>query len=319
MTPSSKKQKILIIDDTPANIQLINEILRDNYRIYFATTGAEGLEIAARELPDLILLDIMMPGMDGYQICARLKGAEATRRIPVIFVTAMGSIEDEARGLEAGAIDYLTKPISPPIVKIRVDNHLELKRYSDELESLSKELARKNEQLELLARQDFLTGLANRRRFNEAMDIEIRRANRHGEIFSLIMGDIDFFKRYNDYYGHLAGDKCLQMVGETMLKLFRRGDDLPARYGGEEFAVLLPGTADDTALRLAESLRLEIAARAMPHACSDAADCVTLSLGVVTARVIAGRTPEWFTARADEALYRAKDEGRNRVSSIIAD
>ncbi len=309
---------ILIIDDSPLNIELLNQLLNDDYDVFFATTGEKGLELARDRKPDLILLDIMMPGMDGYQVCMSLKASEPTRQIPVIFITAMSSIEEEARGLEVGAIDYITKPISPPIVKIRVRNHLELKRHSDMLELVGEELARKNRQLEVLARQDGLTGLANRRFFDEALDAEIRRAIRSRKPLSLILCDIDFFKRYNDHYGHLAGDDCLRAIGTLLRRLFQRGGDLPARYGGEEFAVILPNTPADNALFLAENLCREMYKLAVPHNFSDASEYVTLSVGVVSDTVFQTHSTEWFIDQADTALYRSKNLGRNRVTQAVS-
>ncbi len=206
-------QKILIIDDTPTNIQILNEVLQGDYGIFFATNGPDGIRIAQREIPDLILLDIMMPEMDGYEVCAEIKSDPRTRQIPLIFITAMSDEGDEAKGLECGAIDYITKPISPPIVKARVKNHLELKRNRDILVKLTVELDNKNRELNLLAREDSLTGLANRRRFNEVLEAEIKRAGRYDQLLSLILCDVDFFKNYNDHYGHVAGDRCLQTIG----------------------------------------------------------------------------------------------------------
>jgi diguanylate cyclase (GGDEF)-like protein len=319
MKSTIARQKILIIDDTPANIQLLSEFLSEQYTVYFATSGEKGLELARSKMPDLILLDIMMPEIDGYQVCLRLKSSEETRQIPVIFITAMSSIDDEARGLEIGAIDYITKPISPPIVKIRVRNHLEMKRHSDMLEMLSSELALKNRQLDVLARQDSLTGIANRRFFDETLDVEIRRAVRSSEPLSLILCDIDFFKRYNDQYGHLAGDDSLRDIGSLLRRLFQRGGDLPARYGGEEFAIILPDTPADGALILADKLCREIRALALPHAFSDVADHITLSAGVVSSPVTREHTAEWFIGQADKALYRSKQEGRNRVTVAVPD
>jgi diguanylate cyclase (GGDEF)-like protein len=313
------RQKILIIDDTPANISILNEVLQGEYDVFFATSGAEGLRVAAALLPDLILLDIMMPEMDGFQVCRKLKSSEQTSGIPVIFVTAVVSHQEEARGLECGAIDYLTKPISPPVVAIRVKNHLELTRRSRMLEALSEELARKNRQLQMLARMDGLTGLANRRFLDETLDAEVRRAQRCGTPLSLIMCDIDFFKRYNDRYGHQAGDEALRRIGGLLQRLFQRGSDFPCRYGGEEFAVILPETGATQALHLAELLRASMCAEALPHAFSDIADCITLSVGVVSAPATDGRTAQWFLGEADAALYRSKDQGRNLTTAISFD
>lgn len=319
MQTKTDRQKILIIDDTPTNIQILSECLSEEYTVYFAMNGEKGLELARGKKPDLILLDVMMPVMDGYQVCQKLKESEETRQIPVIFITAMSSTDEEARGLELGAIDYITKPISLPIVKIRVRNHLKLKRHSDMLELLGEELTRKNRLLEVLARQDGLTGLANRRFFDEALDAEIRRALRNHKPLTLILCDVDFFKSYNDHYGHLAGDDCLRSIGTLLRRLFQRGGDMSARYGGEEFAVILPDTPADEALHMAETLCREMRDMLIPHSFSDVSEYVTLSAGVISSRVSREQSVEWFTAQADEALYRSKKDGRNRVTAVVPD
>jgi len=310
------RQKILIIDDTRANIQIMHAVLLDSYTIFFATNGQDGLRLAQQELPDLILLDVMMPEMDGYEVCAKIKNDPLIRQIPVIFITAMSEEEDEAKGLEAGAVDYITKPVSAPIVKARVKNHLELKRHRDMLEKLTVELDIKNRELNLLARKDALTGLANRRYFDEILDAEIQRAFRSRQLLSLILCDVDFFKSYNDHYGHVAGDKCLQAIGEIMRQSFKRISDLPARYGGEEFAVIFPDTPPGNAGLMAEKLRQAMLEQALPHAFSAAAEFVTLSFGVVEALPTREMDAEWFINAADKALYQAKENGRNQVVKV---
>jgi diguanylate cyclase (GGDEF)-like protein len=310
------RQKILIIDDTPANIQILHAVLGDTYSIFFANTGREGIAMARKELPDLILLDIMMPGMDGYAVCRELKGEALTRQIPLIFITAMSTVEDETKGLELGAIDYITKPFSPPIVKARVKNHLELKRHRDLLQKATIELDKKNLALNLLAKEDALTGLANRRYFNEVLASEIKRAIRSRQLLALLLCDVDFFKNYNDHYGHVAGDKCLQAIGKILLQTFKRAGDLPARYGGEEFVVILPDTPPGHAGLLAEKLRQNMMTQALPHAFSAAAEVVTLSFGVVEAEPNSERTAEWYINKADKALYQAKEGGRNQVIGV---
>jgi diguanylate cyclase (GGDEF)-like protein len=314
----TERHKILIIDDTLANIEILYKILQDEYDIYFAKCGADGVRIVNREMPDLVLLDIMMPVMDGYQVCSILKGDRNTAAIPVIFITAMGGEGDETKGLDCGAIDYITKPINPSIVRARVRNHLELKRSRDLLNKLTAELSEKNRELEILARADGLTGLANRRHFNEVLDAEIKRAMRTYQDLSLLLCDIDFFKKYNDQYGHVAGDKCLEAVGELLRSNFRRAGDLPARYGGEEFAVILPDTSPENAWQLAERLRMELVARAMPHDFHGVLGVVTISIGVVGGQVSRDRTPEWFINEADRALYQSKENGRNCVTLVEA-
>jgi diguanylate cyclase (GGDEF)-like protein len=313
------RQKILIIDDTPANIQILNEFLQCDYDIFFSTNGQNGILIAQREVPDLILLDIMMPEMDGYEVCTKIKADPLTRQIPVIFITAMSNPEDEAKGLDSGAIDYITKPVSAPIVKARVKNHLELKRHRDILEKLTIELDIKNRELNLLVRKDALTGLANRRYFDEVLDSEIKRAIRSRQLLSLILCDVDFFKSYNDHYGHVAGDKCLQAIGKVLHHHSKRVSDLPARYGGEEFAVIFPDTPPGNAGLLAEKLRQGMITQAIPHACSAAAEVVTLSFGVVEAPPTRERNAAWYINAADKALYQAKENGRNQVVIVSLD
>ncbi len=299
------RQTVLIVDDEPANIQVLSGILGDEVAILFATHGEEALRIAQSGRPDLVLLDVMMPGMDGYAVCAALRAAPETRDVPVIFVTALGDDADEARGLQAGAIDYITKPVSPPIVRARVRNHLDLKRCRDVLGRLST--------------LDGLTGIANRRRFDEALENEWRRGQRSGEPLSVLLGDIDCFKAYNDRYGHLAGDECLRRVARAIEGNVRRPADLAARWGGEEFAVLLPETGHDGALRVAEKLRAAVEALALPHKASTAAQVVTLSLGAGTLIPDPGLPPADLVQLADDGLYNAKRGGRNRVSGPLGD
>jgi len=309
-----QRQKVLVVDDTRANIEILYKILQADYEVFFAKNGRDGLRVVQREIPDLILLDIMMPEMDGYQVCRELKADPATASIPVIFITAMGSEEDETKGLDCGAIDYLTKPISPPIVRARVRNHLELKRSRDLLEALGRELTEKNLELKRIAREDGLTSLANRRYFDEMLDAELKRAFRSRQFLSLILCDVDFFKRYNDHYGHVAGDECLKQIGAALRCTFQRAGDVTARYGGEEFAVILPETAPEKAAQLAEKLRLKMLDLALPHAASETIGVVSLSIGVVGSQVTTERNGQWFIDQADQALYLSKERGRNRVT-----
>ncbi|MCW8861137.1 MAG: diguanylate cyclase, partial [Rhodospirillales bacterium] len=267
--------------------------------VLFATSGEDGLALVQSERPDLILLDVMMPEMDGYEVIGRLKGEPDLKDIPVIFVTARSEESDEARGLEAGAIDYIIKPISAPIVRMRVRNHLELKRYRDLLQDLSI--------------RDGLTGLPNRRRYDEFMEQEWARARRNETPLSVILMDIDHFKQFNDTYGHAAGDACLQKVGAALKEAVRRPTDLVARYGGEEFVCVLPDTDSEGATQVAEAVREAVSALGIPHAHSSAADHVTMSLGVAT-MIPQGEVPPGIIAeKADVYLYEAKEAGRNRV------
>jgi diguanylate cyclase (GGDEF)-like protein len=294
--------KILIVDDMPANIKVLVEALKNPvFEIFVATNGETALNIANSEAVDLILLDVMMPDMDGYEVCKKLKSNDQTAKVPVIFVTSLGEEEDETRGLELGAVDYITKPIRTPIVKARVKNHLELKKQRDILENLSS--------------IDGLTGIANRRRFDRFLDLEWRRATRTKTLLSLIMMDIDYFKKYNDNYGHFAGDDCLKKVADVLQNTIKRKTDLVARYGGEEFACVLPLVNQPDAISIAKRILKNITALTIPHAYSDIADHITMSLGAATVVPSIKTTHEELIETADQALYEAKAAGRNQVKS----
>ena len=222
------KKIVLIVDDMATNIEILDSVLNGEYEVLFATNGRDALEIAKQQVPDLILLDVIMPEMDGYKVCSELKCNEKTRDIPVIFVTANNQEEDESRGFEEGVVDYITKPVRPSIVKARVRIHLELKAHRD--------------YLKVLSTIDELTRVANRRKFDEQLENEWRRSRRNQSPLSLIMMDIDFFKNFNDHYGHIAGDECLRKLAMGISEVCKRPADLFARYGGEEFVILLPET-----------------------------------------------------------------------------
>ena len=220
------RAKILIVDDEPADIQLMRQTLKGMGELRYATSGQEALRLVEADPPDLVLLDAVMPGLDGFATCARLQQAAAA--IPVVFVTANSDFEHEIRALDAGASDFITKPINPPVVRARVAMHLKFKAQNDLLRSLGQ--------------RDPLTGVANRRALEERLAVEWRRAVRHQTPLSLLMIDIDHFKAYNDHYGHPAGDACLERVARTLSQTICRADDLLARYGGEEFAAILAGS-----------------------------------------------------------------------------
>ncbi|MDZ7641189.1 MAG: PleD family two-component system response regulator [Desulfurivibrio sp.] len=295
----ANQAKILVVDDEISNIELLAEIFSDDYEVLFATSGAKALELAVQARPDLILLDVVMPEMDGFEVCSRLKSERSTADIPVIFVTGIGDQKSEVRGLELGAADYVTKPINPPVVLVRVRNQLELKEARD--------------QLLRLAVTDGLTGLANRRHFDEVLQREYARQIRSGGNLSLLLMDVDCFKHYNDNYGHLKGDDCLREIARVLAGIFCRATDLPARYGGEEFVCLMPDTDSAGAWQMAERIRKEIASLEIPHGHSPVASHITVSIGVATGPCCRQHSPLHLIARADEQLYQAKDAGRNRV------
>ena len=290
---------ILVVDDSPENLQVMAAVLKEHYKVRVAINGERALALAtAPEPPDLILLDVMMPGMDGYEVCSRLKSNPATAGIPVLFVSSCDEEEDEARGLSVGAIDYIIKPIRPSIVQARVRNHIELKRSRDLLQRLTM--------------QDHLTGISNRRRFDDSLHAEWQRAARTQTPVSLIAIDIDHFKAYNDHYGHPGGDQCLIKVARALAACVTRPTDLVARCGGEEFGCLLPSTDNTGASRLAEQMRAAIEALGLEHAQSPTHRHVTISLGVSTALPQADEPAQALVDMADAALYEAKGAGRNR-------
>ncbi|MDD5241854.1 MAG: diguanylate cyclase [Sulfuricella sp.] len=287
------------MDDTPTNVVLLATPLSKDYNVLSATSGEMALDLVARERPDLILLDIMMPGMDGYEVCRRLKDNEATKNIPIIFVTAKTTAADETYGFDLGAVDYITKPFHIPVVKARVRNHINLKTKTDLLEEI--------------AHIDGLTNIPNRRRFDEMLEIEWSRALRNESPLSLIIADIDYFKEYNDHYGHAGGDQCLYSVALALSSLMHRSSDMVARYGGEEFVAILPGTDLNGAATLAEYWRSVIEAMQMPHAKSGVSDYVTISVGYASLIPARDQLPYILLGVADEMLYQAKDNGRNRI------
>ncbi len=299
----SEKQTILVVDDVRVNILILSKALNASYNVLTATNGKEALAIAnSKTRPDVILLDVMMPEMDGYEVCRILKSSEETMNIPVIFITAMDSVEDEELGFELGAVDYITKPFKLRVVQARVRTHMELKRKTDMLAQF--------------AFLDGLTDIYNRRRFDKVFLEEWRRCNRRARPLSLIMMDIDAFKPYNDYYGHAAGDECLKTVARTLVSSVSRPADLVARYGGEEFIGVLPETGCVGACLVAERMRFNIAELKIPHLHSPVSDQVTLSFGVATIIPTSNRSASDFAKAADEMVYAAKGEGRDFIKSI---
>lgn len=300
------RQKILIVDDAPSDIKILREALKSDYEIAFATNGPDALGVArSGEPPDLVLLDLMMPGMDGYELCERLKADEKTRGISVVFLTVRNEERFETKGFRLGAIDYITKPFSLQVVRARVRTHLESKRQRDLLENLSS--------------VDELTGIANRRRFDVILSLEWRRAVRRTAPLSLALVDIDHFKSYNDNYGHIAGDDCLSAVAKALAGSLDRAGDVVARYGGEEFAVVLPDTDVSGAGEVGERLRGSIEKLNIHHSHSPVADRVTISLGTASTVPSKDVSPQTLTEAADNMLYEAKREGRNRVRSTTLD
>jgi len=298
---ANPRQTLMIVDDVPANIRVLVNALSVDYEIVAATRGNDVLRLAERAKPALILLDIELPDVDGYSLCQQLRQSPSCGQIPVIFVTARDHEADEVRGLRLGAVDYITKPFSSAIVQARVRTHLELKRYRDLLRNRSD--------------SDGLTGLANRRRFDEYLAQQSATALGAGTSLALIMADVDRFKSYNDRYGHLAGDDCLKRVAQTMREVFGDEGVLVARYGGEEFVCVMPETDRGSAQAAAEACRRRLLEAEIAHEGNPPDGLVSLSLGVAVLESIDKQPAHALCARADRALYQAKMRGRNRVCS----
>lgn len=296
----ARKARLLVVDDQPIHLQVLYRALSADCQMFMATSGEQALRVCAEQSPDLVLLDVVMPEMDGFEVLQRLKSHASTADIPVIFVTAHGGDEIETQCLQAGAVDFIPKPVNPNVVKARVKTHLTLKFQSDFLRDM--------------AFLDGLTGVSNRRHFDERLALEWGRAQRTGSALSLILLDVDFFKTYNDHYGHQAGDDCLRQIAALLKAELRRPTDLVARYGGEEFVCLLPDIAHDDALAMAERMLRAVKGHAIPHLFSDVAPVVTASLGVATREgTDTGSRASYLLALADAQLYQAKRQGRSQV------
>lgn len=296
--------KILVVDDEPINIRVLNEIFRADCEVYMANNGAYALERCRTILPDVVLLDVMMPGMDGHEVCRQLKADPVTKAIPIIFITAHFDEQEEVTGFELGAVDFIRKPINAVITRSRVMTHIKLKRQADLLRSI--------------ALKDGLTGVANRLKFDESLKNDWAQCVRESQPLSLIMLDVDFFKRYNDRYGHQSGDACLQAVASTIKRVLNRPYDLAARYGGEEFVCLLPNTNLMGAEKVADNILQEISRLAIPHEDSPE-NIVAVSIGVASVNPVIDAAPEDLLAAADEQLYQAKNTGRAQRKSIQLD
>jgi diguanylate cyclase (GGDEF)-like protein len=315
------KGTILAVDDDPRNLQLLSELLqRADYAVRAANSGARALQMVEREPPDLVLLDITMPEMDGYEVCRRIRSTPALSGLPVVFLSALDDLGSKVLGFGAGGVDYVTKPFEEAEVLARVNAQLGLVRLRRDLEARNAELAatalrleRANRLLEELSFLDPLTRIPNRRQLDETLEREWGRARREGGPLAVIMVDIDRFKALNDSAGHAAGDDCLRKVAEILATELRRPGDAVARFGGEEFAVVLPGCDGDGALETAESLRAALERRRLPHPGGEAG-IVTASFGVAVEVPAAESSPAALLARADAALYDSKRLGRNRAT-----
>jgi diguanylate cyclase (GGDEF)-like protein len=298
--------KVLLVDDTPENLDILGHILKGNGLIIsVAPNGEIALKIATQNTPDLILLDIMMPDMDGYEVCKRLKQNKATQEMPIIFISAMAELGDIVKGFKIGGADYVVKPFREEEVLVRINTQLSLRKLLLEKNELI-------EELDSLSRIDPLTKVSNRRDIMEKLEGEQSRFERYGKCFSVIMCDIDYFKKVNDLHGHDAGDYVLKQVAMLLRKHIRELDKL-SRWGGEEFLIVLPETSLAGAANAAEKMRRSIESYSFEY--SGAVLKTTMSFGV-SCHANSGVKLEDLLKTADEYLYQAKNQGRNRVISI---
>ena len=294
-----ERQTILVIDDEKANLKILSELFKAKVNIILAKNGTQGIEKIIKFKPDLILLDIIMPGMSGFEVIKQLKKNKETSAIPVIFITGLTDVVDESKGLALGACDYIQKPFHIDIVFSRVNLHLKL--------------AAQRIQLEQLANVDSLTCVPNRRKFYEIFALEWRMSVRKNTPLSLIMIDIDYFKQYNDQYGHVAGDRALKKVAQVIFKQLKRPFDFVARYGGEEFVVLLPNTPAQDAISIMESCCQAVEDLKIGHEKNTSNKYLTISIGGVNCFPTQQMCSEATFKLADDMLYQAKEEGRNCV------
>lgn len=298
-----KKPTILVVDDMTTTLLLLHDLLKDTYEVKIAKSGTKALEIL--ESPndiDLILLDIEMPDMNGYDVCKRIKNNETIKNIPIIFITGRTSQEDEEYGLNLGAIDYITKPFNKAIVKLRIKNYLDLKI--------------KNDMLEKLSMYDGLTNIKNRRYFDETFEKTFSEIKRDKKSLAVLMIDIDFFKPYNDNYGHGQGDETLRKVAKALEKTIKRASDFVARYGGEEFVILLKDIKKDGVEAVANNLLNAVRELKITHEFSKIENYVTISIGASFYNSNSDVTKLELLLKADETLYNVKNSGRNNFAIL---
>lgn len=299
------RPKLLIVDDQVMNIQVIREIFKADYDVFFAMNGQQGIEQVRNLMPDLILLDVVMPDMDGYSVCTLLKDDPATANIPIIFITGKQSQEDELEGFQRGGSDFITKPINPLLVQARVAAHIAGKLQSDMLKALTS--------------MDGLTGVANRSRFNEAYETTWKNCIHQQVPLSLVFADIDYFQQFNNAQGHAKGDECLKQVAQILKQVCRGPLDLVARYSAEEFALILPNSLCIDAKRIVSEAQTMLDTLAISHPNSGVSKQVTLSIGIATITPDEKTKKEILLQSADLQLYLAKEMGKNQVSVIDMD
>lgn len=302
MKEYNKQQFILIVDDSKLHCRYLSSILEDKYIVKSVRNGRDALAlVCSDDPPDLILLDVVMPEISGYEVCKKLKEMEKTKNIPIIFITGKIEEEDEILAFELGAVDYISKPFNAILVQARVNTQIKLKCYQDYLKSISY--------------LDGLTQIPNRRKFDDYFELMWDFSLRENREVSVIMMDIDYFKLFNDTYGHQVGDECLKKIAKQLQKTITRKTDFVGRYGGEEFVCALPNTNLEDAFMVAEKMRQAIVELKIPHEGSKILNIVTISLGIATTTPQEGEKRSSIIEKADKALYHSKELGRNRSSS----
>ena len=314
---NAKQNEILIVDDTPNNLRLLSSILTEHgYKVRLAPNGSLALASIRKKAPDLILLDVLMPDINGYEICEQLKAEDQYRDIPVLFISALQEVTDKTQAFQVGGVDFITKPFNESEVIARVKAHVDLKTSRDELLKTTKELESSNlkliqaqEELIKLASTDSLTGLYNRRRSMETLQDQKTRFTRNKQAFSFVIADIDDFKSINDSYGHLCGDFILKEISRELTKQLR-SQDTPGRWGGEEFNILLPETDKQGAEIVIEKLRAHISAQKFVY--DDETINVSMTFGIAEYSS-AELSIDELIRRADVALYEGKENGKDCV------
>ena len=308
---------VLVVDDVGTNIRLIEaHLAKAGYRILTARDGEEALSRIEEDAPDLVLLDVMMPRLDGFDTCSRIKNDPETQHIPVILLTSLNSIEDKIKGQAAGADDFITKPFERVELLLRVESMLRIKALHDQLTEKIAELEGAKRRLRHLADTDGLTLLYNKRYFDHYLATEVSRAKRYARKLSIVMLDIDHFKQFNDTHGHPTGDALLEQLATLLTRSIRR-IDCAARYGGDEFALILPETPQPGAETVARRLHAVVESYRFMDPKGSPLDTVTVSVGAATFPDDAGGIEALIEA-ADRRLYRAKQGGRNRVALVDA-
>jgi diguanylate cyclase (GGDEF)-like protein len=316
-----KASSILIVDDDRAMRLLLRLAMEEEgYTVLEAKDGEQCLAEFIQHRPQMVLLDAVMPGIDGFSCCQQLRQLPEAQDVPILIITVLDDPASVDRAFEAGATDYVTKPIHWPVLCQRVRRLLQaywsmvqLQANIERERALTLQLEEANRELMRLATSDGLTGLANRRYFDEVLDREWRRAVRDRLPFSLVLCDVDCFKNYNDTYGHLMGDHCLESVAQILAQSVRRSTDVVARYGGEEFAIIMPNTPIAGSHQIVDIIQERLAEAAIPHSASFVSSVVTLSIGLICTVPALGSTPTAALTKVDKMLYRAKAAGRNQI------